>query len=141
MKRIFGLFISLFICLPLAATAEVTKADHDQMAQKTASLFAHINDGKIAEGYQDIFLTTVSADPQALDPLIEATKNVMTYFGEPVKYQLFSETKIGDVLVRQNYLVYTDKMPTTLIITYFKTSSGWYAYNIKLIDPVDEDYK
>ncbi|ESQ81315.1 hypothetical protein [Asticcacaulis sp. YBE204] len=134
MKTLISLFISLFLWLPLSASAEVSAADSKAIDQAFDGFMVKVNAKQYDEAYTTFMLPLISEQAQLQRNLVGLTKQVAEYFVEPIKYEKVEENALGSNLVYRKYILFNDRAPYVVAVVMFRTTQGWKGQHITLRD-------
>ena len=127
MKKLILVLLSLLL-LPLSSAIAAAPLPR----QSVESFFTAVINGKIAEGYDQLFAgSSIPQDkPQAVASLKQQTQSGLPLYGKISGFEQISEEKFGSSIVRYVYVLKSEKGPTIWEFFFYKPNDSWFLGNV-----------
>lgn len=119
-----------------AAAAETPRTDGaTQIAQ---AFFGRLKGGQTREAFLRLFDGTemVAQKSAEIDNLINQADTVLKYYGKPEGAEFVGETDLTPSVVKQTYVLHTEKGPLFWKLYFYRRATGWTVNRVDFDDNV-----
>jgi len=122
----------VFILVALLILASTAFSKEQNPTQKAESFLQMVQDGKIDEAYDMLFVgsSIPSSKPQAVQMLKTQTSSGLPLYGTVLGFDKVREELFGDSVVRLVYILKSEIAPTVWEFYFYKPKGKWFLANI-----------
>ena len=124
--------LSISILLVLFVSASIVYSKEQEPTQKVENFLQMVQDGKINEAYDLLFLgsSIPSSKPQAVQMLKTQTSSGLPLYGSILGFEKVREESFGASVIRLVYILKSEIAPTVWEFYFYKPKGTWFLANI-----------
>jgi hypothetical protein len=124
--------LSISILLLLFVSASIVYSKEQDPTQKVENFLQMVQDGKINEAYDLLFLgsSIPSSKPQAVQMLKTQTSSGLPLYGSILGFEKVREESFGASVIRLVYILKSEIAPTVWEFYFYKPKGTWFLANI-----------
>jgi hypothetical protein len=124
--------LSISILLLLFVSASIVYSKEQDPTQKVENFLQMVQDGKINEAYDLLFLgsSIPSSKPQAVQMLKTQTSSGLPLYGSILGFEKVREKSFGASVIRLVYILKSEIAPTVWEFYFYKPKGTWFLANI-----------